>query len=198
MKSTLTTWLKWVKPCHEGMSLNLEKIKRLSDYKLIRMKKKNLLSSSASTPCPDALRYLSTIGKICFPPMPCESLCMQSYDRISWGSEWATVMNALLKFISDSESIQVQNSFDQIKIIWSNAISLEYFFSLCCIKGLCLSYKFLSFKTSAIWPGFSTIMELILLDMTNWTWFQTHKAMIKAHNTSINDNWYQWNIKRQL
>jgi hypothetical protein len=34
---------------------------------------------------------------MCFPPNPCESLCMRSYDRISCGSDQATVMNAFSK-----------------------------------------------------------------------------------------------------
>ena len=50
-------------------------------------------------------------------------------------------------------------------INWLNAISLEDFFTLCHIKGLCNSNKFLSFNTSVMWPGFGTIMELILWDM---------------------------------
>lgn len=164
VKSILTTWSKWIKPRHGGMSLNLlEKMRR----KLKGIIKTGLLSSSASWLRPDALRYLSTIGKICFPPNPCESLCMRSYDRISCGSDRATVMNAFFK------KIHIKIYFIKILtyINWPNAIRLENFFSLCRIKGSCFSNKLLSFKTRTTWPGFGTILELILWHMTNRTWF---------------------------
>ena len=78
---------------------------------------------------------------------------------------------------------------------------------------------FLRQKINFIWEGMNHLNDLWVMKFTmNWnittyeatamgghkaltilaSWFQTHKAMIKAHNTSINDNWYQWNIKRQL
>ena len=147
------------------------------------MIKTDLLSSSASMPRPDALRYLSTVGKICFPPIPCESLCMRSYDKIWCGSDQATVMNAFLK---PSQILFIRKR--ETYINWPNAISLKDFFSLCRIKFSSLSNKFLSFKASATRPGFCTVMELILWDMTYRTWLQAHKATIKAHNTPISNN----------
>src|SRR6267378_5507333 len=69
-------------------------------------------------------------------------------------------------------------------INWMETIRLEKLLSCCCIEHFIFSNNFLGFKTSVKCPRFTKIMELILWNMTDWAWLQTHKSLIEGHDTS--------------